>query len=282
MALQPQPDRHARGRPAREQHLQLRGRAVRGRLRRRLPRRRHPPRHERPCRPERGRHRVGDRPRPDLVRRDRRTRGRDPGGVPVRLRPARDVARGSLLRHLVRRIPRPDDRRRVHPRLRDVPPPRQRVPAVQPERRALPAQGRRELRDALAAERRRSHAVRGRLLLGEPRPRALGTAPARARASALDLAVDESRRRADADRDRRGLARALPRRPHLVQRLRLLHGRGAPRPRGAVEGRRARKPLPAGAARAVRAGRRRAERRLPVRGARGRRRRPALDLLRRG
>ena len=42
---------------------------------------------------------------------------RDPGAVPLRLRPAGHVARGPLLRHLVQRLPRADDRRRVHARL---------------------------------------------------------------------------------------------------------------------------------------------------------------------
>ena len=51
---------------------------------------------------------------------------------------------------------------------------------------------------------------------------------------AAHVAVDEDRRRADADRDRRGLAAPLPRRADLVQRLRLLDGRGAARPRRAV------------------------------------------------
>ena len=98
----------------------------------------------------------------------------------------------------------------------------------------FPAQDRRQLRDAQPAERRRPHAVRRHLLLGEPRPRALGPAPARAWAGAADVAVDEDRRGPDADRDRRGLARPLPRRPHVVQRLRVLDGRRAARPRRAV------------------------------------------------
>ena len=79
----------------------------------------------------------------------------------------------------------------------------------------------------------------------------------------LDLGVDEDRRRPDPDRDRRGLARDLPRRADLLQRLRLLDGRRAARPRRAVARRRPRPRLPALAAGAVRAGRRRAERRLP-------------------
>ena len=60
----------------------------------------------------------------------------------------------------------------------------------------------------------------------------------------LTLAVDEDRRRTDPDRDGRGLARPLPRCPHVLQRLRLLDGRGAARPRRAVEGPRARTRLP--------------------------------------
>ena len=67
----------------------------------------------------------------------------------------------------------------LHARLRDVPPARQRVPAVQPQRRALPAPDRRQLRDAQPPERQRPHAVRRHLLLREPRPRALGPAPSR-------------------------------------------------------------------------------------------------------
>ena len=37
---------------------------------------------------------------------------RDPGAVPARLRPAGHLARGSLVRDLVQRLPRPDDRHR--------------------------------------------------------------------------------------------------------------------------------------------------------------------------
>ena len=59
LALEPQPDHPARPDPAREQHLQLRGRAVRRRLRRRLPRRRHAPRDEPARGPERRRRRLG-------------------------------------------------------------------------------------------------------------------------------------------------------------------------------------------------------------------------------
>ena len=80
---------------------------------------------------------------------------------------------------MVQRLPRPDDRHRVHARLRDVPPARQRLPPLQPQRGAVPAPDRRPLRDAQPAERQRPHAVRRHLLLGEPRPDPLGTAPAR-------------------------------------------------------------------------------------------------------
>ena len=71
-------------------------------------------------------------------------------------------------------------------RLRDVPPARQRVPAVQPQRRAVPAPHRRRLRDAEPAERQRPHAVRRHLLLGEPRPGPLGPPSPRHGARALD------------------------------------------------------------------------------------------------
>ena len=210
-----------------------------------LPGRRHAPRDEPARRPERRRARLAARPRPDRLPSGGRERGRDPAGVRARLRPAGDVARGSLLRHVVQRLPRTDDRRRLHARLRVVPPARQRLPALQPQRRALPAPDRRPLRDAQPAERQRPHAVRRHLLLGEPRPRALGPPPARAGAGAVDVGVDEGRRRPDPDRDRRGLARALPRRLDVVQRLRLLDGRGAARPRRAVARARPQPRLPA-------------------------------------
>ena len=211
-----------------------------------------------------------DRARADPVRAGGRPGRRDPGSLRARLRPAGDVARGSLLRHLVQRLPRADDRGRVHARLRVVPPARQRVPAVQPQRRPVPAPDRRALRDAQPAERQRPHAVRRHLLLGEPRPRPLGPPSARHGAHPVDLGVDEDRRRPDADRDARGLAPHLPRRPDVLQRLRLLDGRGAPGPRRAVEGHRPQPRLPALATGAVRAGGRRAERRLPLRRPRGR------------
>ena len=58
--------------------------------------------------------------------------------------------------------------------------------------------------------------VRGDLLLGEPRPRPLGTASPRHGAGPADLGVDQDRCRTDPDRDGRWLARALSRRPHIV------------------------------------------------------------------
>ena len=69
-------------------------------------------RHADPRGLQRRRRRVGDRPRADRVRPRRRARARDPGANSVRLRPARHLDRGPLLRHLVQRLPRPDDRRR--------------------------------------------------------------------------------------------------------------------------------------------------------------------------
>ena len=145
------------------------------------------------------------------------------------------LARRPLLRHVVQRLPRPDDRRRLHARLRDVPPARQRVPAVQPQRRALPAPDRRQLRDAQPPERQRPHAVRRHLLLGEPRPRALGPPPARAGAA--------SRGRGSRPRSAPARRRSRPTKAGCslyhgvltsLQRLRLLDGRRAARPRRAV------------------------------------------------
>ena len=172
-------------------------------------------------------------------------------------------------------VPRTDDRGRLHARLRVVPPARQRLLALQPQRRALPAPHRRSLRDAQPAQRRRPHAVRRHLLLGEPRPRPLGPPPARAGAGAVDVGVDEGRRRPDPDRDGRGLARDLPRRLDVVQRLRLLDGCGTARPRRAVARALPQPRLPARAPRALRAGRRRPERRLSLRGSRRPRAGPA-------
>ena len=57
-------------------------------------------------------------------------------------------------------------------------------------------------------KRRRSHGVRGHLLLGKPRPRALGQAPARDGARAALVAGDEDRGGPDPDRDGRGVARS--------------------------------------------------------------------------
>ena len=115
---------------------------------------------------------------------------------------------------------------------------------VQPQRCPVPAADRRPLPDAQPPERQRPHAVRRHLLLGEPRPDPLGPAPPRDGHAALVVGVDEDRRRPDSDRDRRGLARDLPRRPHLVQRVRLLDGGGAARSRRALARDRASERLP--------------------------------------
>ena len=138
----------------------------------------------------------------------------------------------------------PDDRSRVHARLHHLPPARQCVPPVQPQRCPVPAPGRRPLPDAQPPERQRPHALRRHLLLREPRPDPLGPAPPRDGHAALVVGVDEDRRRPDSDRDRRGLAHDLPRRPHLVQRVRLLDGRGAARSRRALARDRASERLP--------------------------------------
>ena len=115
----------------------------------------------------------------------------------------------------------------------------------------------------------------------EPRPRPLGPPPARAGAGAVDVGVDEGRRRPDPDRDGRGLARDLPRRLDVVQRLRLLDGCGTARPRRAVARALPQPRLPARAPRALRAGRRRPERRLSC-AASSTASKDRLDLLRRG
>ena len=134
---------------------------------------------EHPRRPQRRRRRLEDRAEPIAFEPPTGASPRSSEAVRARLRPAGDLARGSLLRDLVQRLPRPDHRRRLHARLRDVPPARERLPAVQPQRRALPAQDRRQLRDAQPAERQRPHALRRHLLLREPGPRPLGPAPPR-------------------------------------------------------------------------------------------------------
>ena len=102
--------------------------------------------------PERRRDRLADRSRADPLRARRRPGAGAPGHLRARLRPAGDLARGPLLRHLVQRLPRADHRARLDARLRDLPPARQRLPAVQPQRRALPAPDRRALRDAQPAD----------------------------------------------------------------------------------------------------------------------------------
>ena len=119
----------------------------------------------------------------------------------------------------------------AYTRLPGVPPARQ-TPPLQPERRALPAQDPRR-RDAEPAERRRAHALRRRLLLRESRPRPLGPAPPRARSRPWtwqSTKVERARLRSRPTR----VARPLPRRAHVLQRLRLLARRRAARPRRAV------------------------------------------------
>ena len=114
LALEPQPDHPARPAPALEQHLQLGGRA---RSATASPACSASTTRARAMNLHAGRSadgdRLGDRPRADRVRAGRRARRRDPGAVRARLRPARHLARGSLLRDLVQRLPRPDDRRRA-------------------------------------------------------------------------------------------------------------------------------------------------------------------------
>ena len=150
------------------------------------------------------------------------------GPVRARLRPARDLARGSLLRHVVQRLPRTHDRRGVHARLRDVPPAGERVPAVQPQRRPVPAPDRRQVRDAQPPQRQRAHPVRGHLLLGEPGPGPLGPASPRHGAHPVDRgSPPRSARGRSPIETPEGWLLDLPRRPDVVQRVRLLDG--APR-----------------------------------------------------
>src|SRR5664280_567261 len=129
-------------------------------------------------------------------------------------------------------------------------------------------------------DRQRAHPIRRHLLLGEPRPGPLGPPSARHGAHRVDVAVHEDRCGADTDRDAGGLAPHLPRRPDVLQRVRLLDGRGPARPRRAVEGDRPQPGLPPVAPGPVRAGRRCPERRVSLRRARGRGGRSADDLLR--
>ena len=179
VAVEPQPGHPARPAAAIEQHLQLGGRPVRRRVRGRVPGRRPVARDEPPRRAQRGRDRLAPRPGADRVRAGRRPRPRDPGRLPARLRPAGHVARGSLVRDLVQRLPRADDRHRLHPRLPHLRPARQRVPAVQPQRGPVPPPDQRPVPDAQPAERQRAHAVRRHLPVREPRPRPLGPASPR-------------------------------------------------------------------------------------------------------
>ena len=230
LAVVTQPDHRPRPPSAVEQHLQLGGRPVPRRLRGCLPRRRHDPGHEHPRGQKPGRGGLAHLRPADRVRAFRRPGPGDPGPVRARLRPAGHLAGGPLLPDVVQRLPRTDHRRRVHLRFRDVPPARQRVPAVQPERCPLPASDRRELRDAQPPQRQRAYRLRGHLPLAEPGPDPLGPASPRDGTHPVDLAVDEGRRGPHPDRDARGLAPDLPRRSDLLQRLRLLDGRGPARP----------------------------------------------------
>lgn len=68
----------------------------------------------------------------DIDEEDIRLTGADPevGGVGLRLRPARGEDRRPLLRDVVQRLPRPDDRRGVDRRFRHVPPAGKRLPAL--------------------------------------------------------------------------------------------------------------------------------------------------------
>ena len=71
---------------------------------------------------------LADRPAADgHPRRGRRSR-RSRRGSSTHGRPAGDLAGGSVLRHLVQRLPRADDRHRLHARLRELPPARERFP----------------------------------------------------------------------------------------------------------------------------------------------------------
>ena len=70
----------------------------------------------------------------------------DPGDAGrLRLRSARLQDRRHVLHHLVRRAQRPDDQRRRDARLPDVRAAGERVPAVQSQRRAVPAEDRRQV-----------------------------------------------------------------------------------------------------------------------------------------
>ena len=111
----------------------------------------------------------------------------------------------------------------------------ERVPAVQSQWRAVSAQDRRQVLHAEPAERRRPHAVRRHLPEPKPRHVPLGhasprDAPRRQRSRPV-VATHQDRRRPDPDRNGRRLAHDLSRRDGHVQRLCLQHGRGAARSR---------------------------------------------------
>ena len=230
LAVRGQPHHPTRPPPHFEQHLQQCGRSLRGRLRRRVPLRRLD---EEDAAPQRAQPR-----RPDLGARtgahSLRMRRRRARRVRLRLRPTRGVDRRPLLRHVVQLVPRPDDRHRVDAGLRDVPPARECLSSPQPQRRPLPPQAGREVRDALPSLGRRAHTVRRDLLQREPRPPILGSAPSRARPGSQLVAGDEDRRRACTDRDVRRVAARLPRRAHELQRLRLFRRSRIARPGRAV------------------------------------------------
>ena len=204
----------------------------RRRVRRRVPGRRHRPDDEPPRRPQPRRDRLADRSGADRLPAGRRPRGGDPGALRARLRPAGDLAGGPLLRHLVQRLPRPDDRPGLD--TYDFETFHQLDNAFLPFNRngvLFP----RRIGGSYAMLSRPSdngHTPFGDIyLLGEPRPRPLGPPPPRDGTAAVELAVHQGRRRTDADRDGAGLAAHLPRRADVLQRLRLLDGGGAPRPR---------------------------------------------------
>ena len=101
---------------------------------------------------------------------------------------------------------------------RPLHPARKRLPALQPQRRAVPAEDQRQVRHAQPAERHGPHALRRHLLQRKPGHDLLGQAPL-GDGPGGRLAVDQDRRWPDAHRDERRLAAHLPRRPDLVQRL---------------------------------------------------------------
>ena len=226
----------ARPDPTREQHLQLCRRAVRRRLRRRLPRRRHQPRHEPPRRPERRRHRLADRRGADRVRADDER--------VAEIQAAFEHAYDPRVTWLDDRyyvtwcngyhgptigVGYTHDFRDVH-QLDNAFLPFNRNGVLFPRR----------IGGSYAMLSRPSddgHTPFGDIFYSEsPDLVHWGRHRHVHGAGAADVAVDQDRRRPDPDRDGRGLAPALPRRAHVVQRVRLLHGRCAPRSRRAVEG----------------------------------------------